>query len=89
MDTTFFVDQLGSALWVIALICIPVIIPALVAGLVIGVVQAATSINEAALGFAVKLVVVGLALAIAGGAILGLLSDFTVQMFGHIQDVVR
>ncbi len=89
MDSAFFVDQLRSAMWIIALVCIPIIVPALLAGLAIGVVQAATSVNEAALGFAVKLVVVGLALALAGSAMMALLADFTIQMFGHIQDVVR
>lgn len=89
MDSAFFVDQLRSAMWIIALVCIPIIVPALLAGLAIGVVQAATSVNEAALGFAVKLVVVGLALALAGSAMMALLADFTTQMFGHIQDVVR
>lgn len=76
-------------MWIIALVCIPIILPALIAGLATGVIQAATSVNEAALGFAVKLVVVGIALALAGGAIMGLLTDFTVEMFSHVQDVVR
>lgn len=89
MDSAFFVDQVRSAMWIIALVCIPIIVPALLAGLAIGVIQAATSVNEAALGFAVKLVVVALALALAGSAMMALLADFTIQMFGHIQDVVR
>jgi flagellar biosynthesis protein FliQ len=89
MDSAFFVDQVQRAIWIIALACIPIILPALLAGLVTGIVQAATSVNEAALGFVVKLVVVGIALALTGSAIMALLTDFTIEMFSHIQDVVR
>ena len=67
----------------------PLLIPALVAGLVLGMIQAATSINEATLTFVPKLIVVGICLALFGGAMLTLMVDFTADMFARIPDIVR
>jgi flagellar biosynthetic protein FliQ len=52
-------------------------------------VQAATSINEQTLTFVPKLAVVGLSLLIFGGLIMGLLTDFTIDIFQRIPDLVR
>ena len=52
-------------------------------------VQAATSINEQTLTFVPKLIVVAVCLAIFGGAILGLLVDFTQEIFARIPELVR
>ena len=65
------------------------LIPALVVGVVLGMVQAATSINEQTLSFVPKLIVVGLCLALFGGAILLLIADFTREMFARIPDLLR
>ena len=76
-------------MWVLALAAAPVLIPALLAGLILGMVQAATSINEQTLTFVPKLLVVGIALVIFGGMMMGLLSDFTIDIFGRIPDLVK
>ena len=52
-------------------------------------VQAATSINEQTLSFVPKLIVVGISLLIFGSLILGLLTDFTRDIFDRIPDLVR
>lgn len=88
-NADYFITVTQSALWVIALACIPILLPALVTGLVVGFIQAATSINEATLAFVIKLLVVGICLAIFGATIMGLLVDFTQGMFDRIPDVVR
>jgi flagellar biosynthetic protein FliQ len=85
----YFIGVAQQALWVLALACAPILIPALVAGLVLGMFQAATSINEQTLTFVPKLIVVGLCLAIFGGAIMVLLVDFTQDIFSRIPELVR
>jgi len=88
-DADYFVGVAQQALWVLALVCAPILIPALIVGLVLGMIQAATSINEATLSFVPKLIVVAIALAISGSAILMLLVDFTREIFARIPDLIR
>ena len=85
----YFVGVAQQALWILALACAPILIPALLCGLLLGMFQAATSINEATLTFVPKLIVVGLCLALFGGAILMLLVDFTQDIFARIPELVR
>ena len=89
MDADYFLTVANQTLWVLALAAAPVLIPALLAGLILGMVQAATSINEQTLTFIPKLVVVGIALVVFGSLILGLLTDFTTQIFERIPDLVK
>jgi len=85
----YFVGVAQQALWVLALASAPILIPALVAGLILGMIQAATSINEQTLSFVPKLIIVGIALAIFGGAILLLVADFTRDIYARIPDLMR
>ncbi len=89
MDSDYFIGVADQTMWVLALAAAPVLIPALLAGLILGMVQAATSINEQTLTFVPKLAVVGLSLLIFGGLIMGLLTDFTIDIFQRIPDLVR
>jgi flagellar biosynthesis protein FliQ len=89
VDASYFIGVGREALWVLALVTMPVLIPALLAGLLLGMVQAATSINEATLTFVPKVAVVGVSLVIFGGMMLGLLSDFTLSIFERIPDLVK
>ncbi len=89
MDADYFLTVANQTLWVLALAAAPVLIPALLAGLILGMVQAATSINEQTLTFIPKLVVVGISLVVFGSLILGLLTDFTTQIFERIPDLVK
>ncbi|MDB5677878.1 flagellar biosynthesis protein FliQ [Sphingomonas bacterium] len=89
MDADYFLGVADQTMWVLALAAAPVLIPALLAGLILGMVQAATSINEQTLTFVPKLLVVGIALVIFGGMMMGLLSDFTIDIFGRIPDLVK
>ena len=89
MDAGYFMTVAREAMWILALVAAPILIPALVSGLILGMIQAATSINEQTLSFVPKLAVVGISLAVFGGMILGLLSDFTTSIFERIPDLVR
>ena len=89
MDADYFLTVANQMMWVLALASAPILVPALLAGLITGMIQAATSINEATLSFVPKLIVVGVSIAIFGGLILGLISDFTISIFERIPDLVR
>ena len=89
MDADYFLTIADQTMWVLALASAPILIPALLSGLITGMIQAATSINEASLSFVPKLVVVAVSILLFGGLILGLLSDFTVDIFQRIPDLVK
>ena len=89
MDAEYFLTVANQTMWVLALASAPILIPALLAGLILGMIQAATSINEQTLSFVPKLIVVGVCLALFGGAMLLLIADFTRDMYARIPDLVR
>ena len=84
MEIATVVDLGRSALWAVVLISSPLLVVALGVGLFIGVLQAATSINEATLSFIPKLIVLGATLAIFGGWQLGMLVDYTRDIYKRI-----
>jgi flagellar biosynthetic protein FliQ len=89
VGTDYFIGVAQHAMWVLALASVPILIPALVAGLVMGMVQAATSIQEQTIAFVPKILVVGICIALFGGAIVTLLADFTREMYSRIPDLVQ
>lgn len=88
-STDYFLGVAQQALWILALASAPILIPALVAGLILGMIQAATSVNEQTLTFVPKLIVVAVCLALFGGAIMVLLTDFTREIFDRIPEITR
>lgn len=84
MDTATVIDLGRQSIWMIALVCTPLLAVALVVGLIIGVIQAATSINEMTLSFIPKLVALALALLTFGSWQLTQLVDFTRNIFQRI-----
>jgi flagellar biosynthesis protein FliQ len=89
MDAAYFTSVAGQALWILVLVSAPVVVPALVIGIFTGMLQAATSINEQTLSFVPKLLIVLVCLALFGGMMMGLLMDFTQDVFSRIPDLVR
>jgi flagellar biosynthetic protein FliQ len=84
MDTATVIDLGRQSIWMIALVCTPLLAVALVVGLIIGVIQAATSINEMTLSFIPKLVALAIALLTFGSWQLTQLVDFTRNIFQRI-----
>lgn len=76
-------------LWVTALVAAPVLLASLAVGLVIGIIQAATSVSEQTLTFVPKLIVIALVLVIMGASMMGLVADFTTQIFDEIAGLGR
>jgi len=67
----------------------PVLLALLVVGLGVGILQAATQIREAAIGFLAKVVVRGLMLALLGSWAMQNMVDYTQRTIGSIADVTR
>jgi len=70
-----------QALTVTTLLGAPLLLSVLVAGVVIGMLQAATQINEMTLSFVPKLLVMVAALFVAGNWMLGVIVDYTRELF--------
>lgn len=83
-DTASLLSLADRMLWITALVAAPVLLASLAIGLVVGVIQAATSVNEQTLTFVPKLAVTALVLVLFGGAMLGLVGDFTKEIFEQI-----
>ena len=88
MTPEIVLDVGQEALWVTALRAAPLLLSALVIGLLVGMVQAATQIQEMTLTFIPKLAVLGLALIVAGSWMLGLITDFTINLFERIPELI-
>jgi flagellar biosynthetic protein FliQ len=77
-----------QALEMTMLLSAPMLLAALATGLLVSVFQAATQINEMTLSFIPKLLVMFLALIIAGPWMLTLMVDFMRQIFTGIPGMV-
>lgn len=86
-DTASLLALADRMLWVTALVAAPVLLASLAVGLVIGVIQAATSVNEQTLSFVPKLGVIALVLVALGGSMMGLVADFTAEIFDAIAGI--
>jgi flagellar biosynthetic protein FliQ len=88
-DTLSLLALADRMLWVTALAAAPVLLASLAIGLAVGIVQAATSVNEQTLTFVPKLAVTALVLVVFGASIMGLVADFTEDIFAAIAGVSR
>jgi len=86
MNTDAIIDLSQQALYVITLLAAPMLISALLIGLLIGMFQAATSINEMTLSFIPKLLILVVAIMIAGPWMLDLLLNYTRELYLSIPD---
>ena len=77
-----------QALVVTTMLAAPLLLAALVSGVVIGMLQAATQINEMTLSFVPKLLVMVAAIFLTGHWMLGLLVDYTRQLYQSIPGVL-
>ena len=77
-----------KAMYLTALLSAPPLLSALIVGLVVGMFQAATSINEMTLSFIPKLIVLAIAMVIAGPWMLDTLVSYTRQMFENIPGMI-
>jgi len=88
MTPEIVLDIGQEALWVTALLAAPLLLSALAVGLLVGMIQAATQIQEMTLTFIPKLAVLGLALIVAGSWMLGLITDFSINLIERIPELI-
>jgi flagellar biosynthetic protein FliQ len=90
MDTpTALLELANRTMWIVALVAAPVLLASLAVGLVVGMIQAATSVNEQTLTFVPKLAVTAFVLLLFGGSMMGLMTDFTQELFAMIPEITR
>ncbi len=88
MTPGMVIDIGRHALWVTTMLSAPLLLSALVVGLLVGMIQAATQIQEATLTFIPKLIAQAIVLIIAGSWMLGLLTDYTKELFHSIPSLI-
>ena len=89
MTTDNAVELLLKALIMVATIAGPMVLAGLLVGLIVGVLQAATQVNEASIGFVAKLLAVAVTLAALGPWTLRQMVDYSSRTIGDIAHVVR
>ena len=77
-----------QALWVTMMLAAPLLGSALAIGLLVGMIQAATQINEMTLSFIPKLLVLVIALIVAGPWMLTVIVNYTEQMMEQIPSLI-
>lgn len=88
MTPEMVIDIGNEALKVTVLLAAPMLLSALVIGLLVGMVQAATQIQEMTLTFIPKLMVLVLALMLSGSWMLTTITDFSIQLFERIPELI-
>ncbi|MFN3397199.1 MAG: flagellar biosynthesis protein FliQ [Sulfurimicrobium sp.] len=77
-----------QALELTIMVSAPMLLAALVTGLLVSIFQAATQINEMTLSFIPKLLVMFLAMALAGPWMLSMMVDYMRQLFTSIPSLI-
>ncbi len=85
-ETVITIGQ--QALWVTVLIAAPLLLSALAIGVLVGMFQAATQINEMTMSFIPKLLVLVIALSIAGPWMLSVIMNFMRQLVERIPSLI-
>lgn len=87
MDSSFILYLGRHTLETALLVSAPILVTCLVVGIVVTLLQAVTSIRDMTLTIVPKLLAVGVVMLATGGWTMGIILDFTNQIFGHIQNV--
>ncbi len=88
-DAASLLSLTDRMLWTTGLVAAPILIGTLAVGLIVGIIQAATSVNEQTLTFVPKLGVAAIILVVFGGSMMGIVGDFTQEIFQQIADIRR
>ena len=83
------IDLVRQAVYVIILVSAPILIVSVTVGLVISIIQTTTSIQEQTLTFVPKIVLVLVSLAYFGYFIVNRMTDYTVQVFAQIPELIK
>ena len=87
MDSSFILYLGRHTLETALLVSAPILLTCMVVGVLVTLLQAVTSIRDMTLTIVPKLLAVGVVMLVCGGWTLGIILEFTNQIFGHIQNV--
>ncbi len=88
MTPTTVIEIGRNALEITLMISAPLFLSALVTGLIVSIFQAATQINEATLSFVPKLVVIFIAMIVAGPWMITILTDYVRRLYEAIPSMI-
>ncbi|NMA34502.1 MAG: flagellar biosynthesis protein FliQ [Clostridiaceae bacterium] len=86
-DTVITIAQ--NALMTVIYVSAPLLLVSLIVGLAVSVFQATTQIQEATLSFIPKILAVILTIAVLGSWMLNMLTDYTVNLYDSILELIR
>ncbi|MDY2844165.1 MAG: flagellar biosynthesis protein FliQ [Treponema sp.] len=89
MSLGMIVNLMRGAVFQVFILCAPVLGAALIVGLIVAIFQATTSIQEQTLTFLPKMLVILIVLALIGGWMFSMLSNYTVNLFSQIPQLAR
>ena len=89
MSLGMIVNHMRGAVFQVFILCAPVLGAALIVGLIVAIFQATTSIQEQTLTFLPKMLVILIVLALIGGWMFSMLSNYTVNLFSQIPQLAR
>ncbi|HOV37750.1 MAG TPA: flagellar biosynthesis protein FliQ [Spirochaetales bacterium] len=89
MSVGYAVYLMRSGIFQILILSAPVLLIGLIVGLIVSILQATTSIQEQTLTFVPKIAAILLALVFFGPWMFAQLSQYTVQLFQQIPQMVR
>lgn len=88
MTPTTVIEIGRNALEITLMISAPLFLAALVTGLIVSIFQAATQINEATLSFVPKLVVIFIAMIVAGPWMIAVMTDYMRRLYESIPGMI-
>lgn len=88
MTETEAIELIIAAMWTASRVAAPVLLTAVAVGVFMGLLQSVTQIQEQTLAFVPKFAAVGIVLAFAGHWMLRQMTDFTLELFERIPDLL-
>lgn len=89
MDEATIVEHFQTAMYLVAVVALPPLLMAMLVGLVIAILQAATQIQDQTLPLTVKVISVGVMLAIFGPMLTGPLIQHAARVFDEFPNITR
>jgi flagellar biosynthetic protein FliQ len=89
MTSEYVMELFHNAMKIILILALPLLLAALMSGLIISILQAATQVNEQTLSFIPKVLSVLGVIVILGPWMLGVMIDYTHDLFYNIPLIVK
>ena len=88
MTDAAVIELITAAMWTAARLSAPILLTAVAVGVFMGLLQSVTQIQEQTLAFVPKFAAVAAVVAIAGSWMLQMMTDFTLELFERIPELL-